>query len=130
MNYLIDANIIIDFFKKREPGFSEFSKIESQNLSTSIVCWSEVGYGINKSGNPSKRQQEFDRFLSNFNIKVLSIGIKTAAQFVNLKIGLEKRGLRLEDFDLLIAAGAIAHDLTLVTGNKKHFSRIPGLKLL
>ncbi|MDQ2810105.1 MAG: type II toxin-antitoxin system VapC family toxin [Chloroflexota bacterium] len=34
------------------------------------------------------------------------------------------------DADTLIAATALHHDLTLVTGNRRHFSRIPNLTLL
>jgi tRNA(fMet)-specific endonuclease VapC len=42
---------------------------------------------------------------------------------------LEKSGSRLDDFDLTIASCALAHNLTLVTNNLKHFSRIEGLKI-
>ena len=31
------------------------------------------------------------------------------------------------DMDLLIAATAIRHDLTLLTNNRRHFERIPSL---
>lgn len=34
---------------------------------------------------------------------------------------------QLEAFDLLIAASALAHDVTLVTENRREFDRIPGL---
>jgi len=33
------------------------------------------------------------------------------------------------DFDILIAATALHHDLTLVTRNRRHFERIPNLAL-
>jgi predicted nucleic acid-binding protein len=33
------------------------------------------------------------------------------------------------DFDLLIAAAAIRHNLILVTGNAQHFEGIPNLRL-
>jgi predicted nucleic acid-binding protein len=35
----------------------------------------------------------------------------------------------LADADLQIAATALLHDLELVTGNVKHFKRVPGLKI-
>jgi predicted nucleic acid-binding protein len=41
----------------------------------------------------------------------------------------EKRGARLDDFDLAIAAHALAFDANLVSANRKHMARIPGLKL-
>jgi tRNA(fMet)-specific endonuclease VapC len=49
--------------------------------------------------------------------------------FTIQKLKLERSGVRLEDFDLFIAATALAHDLTLVTNNIKHFERIPKLKI-
>lgn len=42
---------------------------------------------------------------------------------------LKKQGQLIGDADLLIAATAVLHHLTLVTTNIAHFSRIPGLAL-
>jgi tRNA(fMet)-specific endonuclease VapC len=35
----------------------------------------------------------------------------------------------IADFDLAIAATALAHGLTMVTHNTRHFNRVPGLVL-
>ena len=35
----------------------------------------------------------------------------------------------IADMDILIAATAIAHDLTMLTRNRRHFERVPGLRL-
>jgi predicted nucleic acid-binding protein len=51
-----------------------------------------------------------------------------AETFGMLKADLEKIGIRLDDFDLAIAACALANNLILVTNNTKHFERIEGLK--
>ena len=42
---------------------------------------------------------------------------------------LRRQGQLIPDLDLLIAATALAHDLTLVTRNRHHFERIPDLRL-
>jgi predicted nucleic acid-binding protein len=42
---------------------------------------------------------------------------------------LENEGRVLADADLQIAATALHHDLELVTGNLRHFRRIPGLRI-
>jgi tRNA(fMet)-specific endonuclease VapC len=42
---------------------------------------------------------------------------------------LESMGRPLDDFDLLIGATAIAHGMTLVTNNTKHFQRLKGIRL-
>ena len=44
-------------------------------------------------------------------------------------MALEAVGRPLEDADLQIAAICLAHDLTLVTGNVRHFERVPGLRV-
>jgi len=44
-----------------------------------------------------------------------------------VKAALERRGERIEDFDVAIAAHALAHGATLVTANRKHMARVAGL---
>lgn len=41
---------------------------------------------------------------------------------------LHRQGKLISDADILVAATALAHGLTLVTGNAAHFSRIPGVR--
>ncbi len=51
----------------------------------------------------------------------------TARVFGEISARLRRAGTPLEDADLQIAATAIHHGLELVTGNIRHFSRVPGL---
>jgi tRNA(fMet)-specific endonuclease VapC len=39
----------------------------------------------------------------------------------------EREGQRLDEPDLRIASIAVSRGLTVVTGNVRHFSRVPGL---
>jgi predicted nucleic acid-binding protein len=41
----------------------------------------------------------------------------------------EREGRRLDEPDLRIASIALANELTLVTGNVGHFSRVPSLRV-
>ena len=50
------------------------------------------------------------------------------AEYGTIRAALEKRGERLDDMDILIAATAVQESITLLTENKKHFARIPHLK--
>lgn len=50
-----------------------------------------------------------------------------ASRYGSLRADLETRGQRLADPDLRIAAIAVARGLKLVTGNVRHFARVPGL---
>ena len=47
--------------------------------------------------------------------------------FGAIKSDLERRGERVDDFDVAIAAHAVAYESTVVTRNVRHFDRIRGL---
>ena len=60
---------------------------------------------------------------------IVSVESSTAFQFAELRAFLRRRGRLIPDMDLLIAATALEHDLTLVTRNHRHFARVPGLRV-
>ncbi len=60
-------------------------------------------------------------------VTVLDFDTVAAEHYGRVRADLEAQGLRLADPDLRIAAIALAHRATLVTGNVKHFARVPDL---
>jgi len=50
-------------------------------------------------------------------------------RFARIRGELRKAGRAIGDFDILIAASAIRHDLVLITRNIRHYERIPELKI-
>jgi predicted nucleic acid-binding protein len=50
-------------------------------------------------------------------------------RFAEIRSFLRRRGELIADFDLLIGATALYYDLTVLTYNKRHFKRIPDLKI-
>ncbi len=50
-------------------------------------------------------------------------------EYGEIRWQLERTGQRIDNMDLLIAATALHEDLILVTGNTRHFDRIPGLRI-
>ena len=44
-------------------------------------------------------------------------------------MSLDRKGEKIEDFDLLIAATALSLNYVLVTNNTKHYKRLEGLQL-
>lgn len=64
-------------------------------------------------------------FISEITLAELKIGIaKSQSKERN-----QKAGIIIDDFDLLIGATAVSFDLTLVTNNTSHFSRVKDIKL-
>ena len=129
MIYLVDTDVIIDFLKNQKPAIDLFNKINSELIKISVITFLEIEYGIKKSYHPEKKKEEFINFMSEFSIEIIAISPTIAEEFVKLKINLEKKRQPLADFDLFIAATAIANNLSLVTRNIKHFKRIKDLKL-
>lgn len=62
-------------------------------------------------------------------VAVLPYDVSVAETFGRLAAQLAQAGRPLADADLQIASTALQHDLELVTGNIRHFERVPGLRL-
>jgi predicted nucleic acid-binding protein len=63
-------------------------------------------------------------------LKVVSLIITNIMErFADIRSLLRRRGERISDFDSLIGATALHHDLTLLSYDTRHFKRIPDLKL-
>lgn len=66
-------------------------------------------------------------FVDTFDVAPVDGSVAIAASKVSQS--LLRRGLALPPPDVLIAATCLLHGLTLVTRNKRHFGRVPGLRI-
>ncbi len=62
-------------------------------------------------------------------VTVLPYDALAAETYGEIRATLAAAGRPLADADLQIAATALVHGLTLVTGNVQHFERVPGLEI-
>ena len=130
MAYLFDTDAISELLRTRPiPVYVDWLKnIPREEQFTSAVVIGELYKG-------AYRSQARHRHLTNIEHRILSAvtvlpyDVATAQVFGQICAQLEKAGTILADADLQIAATAIYHDLELVSGNLRHFSRIPALKL-
>jgi len=128
MGVLIDSDIIIDFLNNQKPAINLINNSKNQKLFLSVISWAEIVYGFKKNKLFDKKEI-FQDLLKDYRISTLLIDEMIAEGYINIKIDLENKRIPLDDFDLLIAATAIANNLTLITRNKKHFKRIKDLVL-
>jgi tRNA(fMet)-specific endonuclease VapC len=91
------------------------------------VVVAELLYGAYRSANPTKTRSEVLTFCSQF--ISLPFDDSSAEEFGKLRDHLSRAGLMIGPYDLMIAATALAHRLTLVARNTSEFSRVPGLNL-
>jgi predicted nucleic acid-binding protein len=121
--YLLDSSFIIDFLNNRNGAVEVMSDLDHGLVSMGSICIAEVLEGLN-----GKKVKVFEDMINE--IKVYDFTSEEAMVFAVIRRDLRKRGELIDNMDLLIAATCIANNLTLVTGNKKHFARIRGLRIL
>ena len=126
MRNLLDSDVIIDHIR----GIKRIDqKINSKNIAVSVISYGELLYGAHKSKYREKNLNLFRDFLNKLSVQILDINKEIIQTFVEIKVPLEVKGEKLDNIALLIGTTALAHSLTLTTGNLKHFRRIPGLRL-
>lgn len=94
-------------------------------VATTWIAAAELQYGAAKSKAPDKNRGLATSLLAT--MPVLGLDGGSARIFGETKALLEREGRRLADADLLIAAIAVANNATVVTGNRRHYERIPGV---
>jgi tRNA(fMet)-specific endonuclease VapC len=127
MAYLIDSDIIIYNSKGNEIVKGNFLRNIAAPKFISIITYAELLYGAYKSQRVEKKFEKVTGIKQLFPVLVLDLAIVDT--FCRIKAKYAQQGITIADFDLLIAATAIAGDHTLVTNNTRHFEKIAELKL-
>ncbi len=130
MSFLFDTDAISELFKPEpSPAYVEWlAKVPREEQFTSAIVIGELYRGAYRS--PAR-----ERHLRNIEqrvlpaVTVLPYDLDVAKVCGELQARLEIDGEPLHDADLQIGATAVAHGLDMVTGNIRHFGRIPGLAL-
>jgi tRNA(fMet)-specific endonuclease VapC len=127
MKFLLDTDTCVFWLRGRPSVRERLLAVGVENVGVSVTTLAELRYGAACSAQAEANQQAVDNLISG--LALVGIGPEACRIFGDLKAALRTRGQLIEDFDLLIAATALAHGLTLVTSNTDHFNRIPGLAL-
>ena len=125
--YLLDTDTIIFSLKGNAAVQKNLLFHINDVIKISTITLMELYYGAYKSQKVTGNLAKIKTIEQS--LEIIPVGIEVAEIFGMLKSKLEKTGSRLDDFDLIIAACSLAHNLTLVTNNEKHFQRIEELKL-
>ena len=127
LRYLLDTNIISDLV--RRPGGTVGARIADvgeDSICTSIVVAAELRYGAAKSA--SKQLSERVGVLLSA-LEILPLEPPADQRYAEIRHHLARRGTPIGPNDLLIAAHALAANLTLATANTREFERVPSLRV-
>jgi tRNA(fMet)-specific endonuclease VapC len=127
MSYLIDTDVVADWLNNRPTAVHLLPSLEPAGLAISLITYGEVYDGIYDGRDPHAAERAFVQFLRR--VEVLSLTRTIMKRFARIRGSLRRQGLAVQDPDLLIAATALTHHMTLVTRNLRQFQRIPGLTI-
>jgi tRNA(fMet)-specific endonuclease VapC len=127
LSFLLDTDWVIDHFNGLTQVTRRLQELEPQGLSLSIISAAELWEGAYFSRDPKRSQAMLEEFLAG--VVVLGLDEEICKRFGQLRGSFRKRGQTIGDFDLLIAATALRHNLTLLTNNRKHFEGVAGLQI-
>ena len=127
LEYLLDTNILSDLVRNPQGVVAaQITKAGEDTVCTSIIVAAELRYGAIKS-NSAKLAERIYLILSA--LEILPLETPADHQYASLRHHLTRKGTPIGPNDLLIAAHALASDLTVVTANIGEFSRVPSLKV-
>lgn len=128
MIYLLDTSVYSQPLKRHRvlPALERWQKAGDDRCSISRVTVAEVEWGLHYE-NSERRWQSYRNDLHG-TIRILPTDDAVWTAFAKMRAAQTKIGQPVTPIDLLIAATAKVHDLTVATLNARDFSRIQGIR--
>src|SRR5436190_10657299 len=126
-SHLLDTSVYSQPLKARPLPSVErhWRRHGDEALAISVICEAELRFGIEKKQS-AKLRRDFATLLQG-RLVSFDVNMAIAAAFGELKAQALRAGLGPSDFDLLIAATAKTHALTVATLNVRHFIGLDGV---
>ena len=124
---VIDTNVLIDCFQRSQGEAATISDYDRILVCPAVLGEFKAGIDIGtKRG--KKATALLDEFLDDPAVVVVPCTDETADYYAMIYKALRERGTPLPTNDIWIAAAALEHGATVLSGDA-HFSRVPMLKL-
>ncbi len=128
ITHLLDTNACIRHLNGRAPVLSARLKdFDPKQLAVSSIVKGELFFGSLRSQNPAKSRQIQDDFLKD--LTSLPFDDAAAEHYARIRADLASSGTPIGPNDLIVAAIALTHNLTLVTHNTDEFGRVKNLQI-
>lgn len=127
LRYLLDTNILSDLVRRPSGAVAtRIADVGEDSICTSVIVAAELRYGAEKSDS-KQLAERVDLLLSA--LEILPLEPPADQRYAEVRHHLARQGTPIGPNDLLIAAHALAADLTLVTANTREFERVPALRV-
>ena len=125
---LLDTDWVIDHFNGIATITRRIEELRPLGLALSVISLAELYEGVHYSRDPAQSRAVLSRFLST--VTVLPVDDVVCDIFGRERGKLRQQGTMIGDFDLLIAATCLRHDLGIGTNNRRHFEMVEGLSII
>ena len=130
MAIIVDADVVI----RGERGTFDFrgwvSSRPDQEFALAAVTVAELWHGVERATAVHKSTREaYLRAIVGL-MPVLPYTEQTAYEHARIWAALDSAGRTIGSYDLIVAATALERNSPVATFNKRHFSRVPGLKVI
>lgn len=121
--YMLDTNVVSHIMQGRDAALlARLTQLHVGQAVMSSVTLGELEYGLHRKGQPTRLRNALAQVL--LRMDVLPWDENAATCYGGLCAGLEAQGIKLSDFDMMIASHAAAVDATLVSRDKA-FAQVP-----
>jgi tRNA(fMet)-specific endonuclease VapC len=128
VSFLLDTNVCIAFLTGRDAGVrDQLLALDPASVSLCSVVKAELLYGARNSQHVNANLNRLLGFFEPFGS--LPFDDHAAEYYGTVRVQLRREGRPIGANDLMIAAIALANDVTLVSRNQSEFHRVPGLRL-
>jgi predicted nucleic acid-binding protein len=129
MSYLIDSDWVIDHLSNVKGAVELLTELSEDGIAISIITYLEVYQGVLRSPDPAEAQRHYAAFLEGVVVLPLSMAVAQRCAQLRHHLKQQRKRVNARAFDLIIAATALEHNLTLVTRNTADYNDIPNLTL-
>lgn len=127
LEYLVDTDWVIHYLTGQSHIIVRLDALKEAGLAVSHISLAELYEGIYSSTDPDANERALGDFLAG--VTVLGIDVGICQHFGRERARLRRAGRLIGDFDLLLASTCLRHNLTLLTGNLRHFEAVEGLRI-
>ncbi len=127
IRYLLDTNIASYVIKGNPPHVRQrLRNVPIHEVGISTVTEAELRFGVLRKPGASRLQLAVEEFL--LRVEILPWDSLAATHYAKVRCALEDSGTPMGNLDMMIAAQALASDLTLITHDRV-FHRVKQLKI-
>lgn len=130
----LDTSFLVDLLRERRrdefgPASACLETLPDEEiLAVSVHAVCELMAGARQAGAPKSEMERLTRLCAALLVRYPDERLPQA--YAALLTSMRGAGASIDTMDLLIATAAVLDEASLITRNRRHFARVPGLELL